>query len=133
MDRIINFYEVSPEEKNKILECYKSTTSVMQIPDYPEWKEGIIAEKSPMASEMSQGCLFDQYMNRSKFKICANGGKQQCAIYEKPCDIFTGVYSHLKGNIVITNVSNTDFYVDKYTELGLLFFGYFGFTRLIYV
>jgi hypothetical protein len=131
MARIINFYEVSPEEKNKIAEWYESSTAVMQVPDYPDWKKGIIAELLPMAPEMYQGHLFDQYMNRTKFKIRANGGKIQCDIYEKPCDISAGVRSHFKGYIILRNVSNTDFYVDKYTELGLLFYGYCGFTHLM--
>ena len=130
MAQIISFYEVTPDEKASIMNSYpKSTTSIQQMPTYPEWKEGEIG-LLPVAPELYRGRLFDTYMNRTKFTIRANGGKVRCAIYEKPCDISTRDRVNFKGYIVIQNISNKDFRVDKYTELGLLIFGYCGFTHL---
>jgi hypothetical protein len=129
MSHIVNFYEVLPNEKKSIVEYNKSNTSTLQIPDYSEWKKGYFPGL-PMAPDLFQGCLFNQYMNNSKFKIQANGGIIRCAIYGKPSDIFTGICSNFKGYIVLTNVSNKDFYVDNYTKLGLLIFGYCRFTHL---
>jgi hypothetical protein len=120
---MFSFYEVTPEEKKSLIEHYESTTSTLQKPKYPDWKnrtDPIL----PVAPELYRGCLFDQYMNRSKFKISANGGKICCAIYGKPSDIFGGIRTTFKGFIVLTNESENDFFVDKFTELGLLIFGY---------
>jgi hypothetical protein len=74
--------------------------------------------------------IYDQYMNRSAFTIRANRGKIRCAVHVKPCNILTGDRPVFKQYIVITNNSKKDLYVDKYTELGLLMYGYDPFTCL---
>jgi hypothetical protein len=130
MARIVNFYEVSIEEKNSIAGSYTSATSKLQVPDFPRWKD----PKWHKEMYMIPGCpiwdLHDQYMNRTKFTIRANGGKIRCAVYVKPCNIVTGERSVFKQYIVLTNESKKDFYVDKYTELGFLMSAYDPFTCL---
>ena len=127
MARIINFYEVTTEEKEKI--DYESTTTILQEPDYPNWKLKDFP-MFPLDPKDFKGPIYDNYMNRTKFKISANRGKIRCALYDKPCNIMTGSRSKLKRYIVITNESDKDFYIDKYTELGLLIFGYDGYQHL---
>jgi hypothetical protein len=131
MARIVNFYEVSLEEKNSIAESYTSATSKLQVPDYPQWKD---PEWHNEVGYMWFGCplwnLHDNYMNRTAFTIRANGGKIRCAVYVKPCNIVTGERSVFKQYIVLTNYSKKDFYVDKYTELGLLMSAYDPYTCL---
>jgi hypothetical protein len=108
---------VSTEEKTWI--DYESATSILQVPDYPNWKKNEI--QFPVTYT---GHLYENYMNRSKCKISGNGGKIRCALYGKPCNILTKSRSNLKGLIVITNKHDQDFFVDKYTELGTLVYGY---------
>jgi hypothetical protein len=121
---------VTTEEKNNIVETYdESITTLLQEPDYPDWKQKKFP-MFPLTPETFKGPLYADYMNRSIFKICANRGKIRCALFDKPCNIMTGSRSKLKGYIIITNVSSNDFFVDKYTELGTLIFGYDGFTQL---
>jgi hypothetical protein len=109
---------VSIEEKTWI--GYKSTTSILQVPDAPNWKQN----EMPVELKTYTGHLYENYMNRTKFKISGNGGKIRCALYGKPCNIMTSSRSSLKGYIVIKNRCDKDFFVDKYTELGALVFGY---------
>jgi hypothetical protein len=133
MARIVNFYEVSPEEKNYIVDNYTSTTSELQVPDYPEWKDPKWQKMMfniPEEWDISKKNIYDQYMNRSKFTIRANRGKIRCAVYIKPCNIYIGDRPVFKQYIVLTNESKKDIHVDKYTELGLLMYGYDPFTTL---
>jgi hypothetical protein len=131
MARIVNFYEVSLEEKSCIAKSYTSTTSKLQVPDFPKWKDPEWQKEFyPMVPPGPFVTEYDQFMNRTAFIIHANRGKIRCAVYVKPCNVVTGDRSIFKKYIVLTNESKTDFYVDKYTELGLLMFGYDGFTCL---
>jgi hypothetical protein len=129
MVRKISFYEVTPEEKTYIANFHHSTTSIQQKPTYPHWKKGEFG-LLPVAPELYKGCDYGNFMNRKRFKIDANGGIVRCAIFEKPCSIKKREKTIFKGYIVIKNISTKDFFVDKYTELGLLIFGYCGFTHL---
>ena len=124
MASIINFYEVSTEEKEKI--DYKSTTSILQVPDHPNWKLRDFP-MFPLYPKDDKRPIYENYMNRSKFIISGNGGKIRCSLYDKPCNIMTRSRSKFKQDIVITNKSAKDFFVDKYTELGLLIHGYDGY------
>jgi hypothetical protein len=132
MPRKVSFYEVTPDEKSRIFRRRKSSTSTHQKPTYPDWKKGDygLLPSAPPAEEVYKGCFYDKFMNRSRFTIRANGGRVCCVLYEKPCSIKRRDRSNVRGHIVIQNVSKADFCVDKYTELGLLLFGYCGFTHL---
>jgi hypothetical protein len=129
MPRKVSFYEVTHDEKANIVKSHKSTTSTQHMPTYPDWKKGDHG-LLPVAPELYKGCFYDKFMNRTRFIIRANGGRVRCVLYEKPCSIKARDRENVKGYIMIQNVSKTDFCVDKYTELGLLLFGYCGFTHL---